>query len=201
MASEDRTEESVSSDGGEERKPSEVQLLVDLVSRQMEASRQREDRVIQRLERIDLPSVQRSATRDAGKGGPGPVLGAPLPPAQGREPPAAAGHPSVHSESIAPGQVRVSERDSADPASELRAAQHGYRAQRCSLPDRTERCSRPESGATCAAIRPGARSVPAGGDPGDLDRDSDRARPRSRLPASHSGQEAFKRDTKRKVYF
>ena len=84
MASEDRTEESVSSDGGEERKPSEVQLLVDLVSRQMEASRQREDRVIQRLERIDLPSVQRSAARDAGEGGmasPGPALGAPLLPA------------------------------------------------------------------------------------------------------------------------
>ena len=111
MASTDRAG-SVSSDGGEERKPSEVQLLVDLVSRQMEASRQREDRLIQLLERIDLPSVQRSATRDAGEGGvagPGPALGAPLPPAQGQGPPGTAVHPSAHGESIAPGQIPVSE--------------------------------------------------------------------------------------------
>ena len=98
---------SVSSDGGEERKPSEVQLLVDLVSRQMEASRQREDRLIQLLERIDLPSVQRSATHDAGEGGvagPGPALDAPLPPAQGQEPPGAEGHLSVHRPGAGPGQ-------------------------------------------------------------------------------------------------
>ena len=65
-ASKDRAE-SVSSDRGEEQRPPKVQLLVDLVIRQMEASRQRDDRLIQLLERIDLPSVQRSVARDAGE--------------------------------------------------------------------------------------------------------------------------------------
>ena len=42
--------ESASSDGEEERKPSEVRLLVNLVNQQMEVSQRREERVTQQIE-------------------------------------------------------------------------------------------------------------------------------------------------------
>ena len=77
----------VCSDGGKGRKSSEVKFLVDLLHRQMEASRQCQDCLIQLLERIGHSSVQLLAARAAGEGGvvdPGPALGAPLTPYQGR---------------------------------------------------------------------------------------------------------------------
>ena len=63
------------SDGSrEERKPSEMQVLLDLVCRQMEASQRREDRVIALLEQMSVgsqPPSHRSARRSRPRRGPG----------------------------------------------------------------------------------------------------------------------------------
>ena len=65
--------DSASTDGGDERKPSDVQLLVDLVSqqmeasqRQMEASQRREERFVALLEQMSATSKQLSSQTPAG---------------------------------------------------------------------------------------------------------------------------------------
>ena len=106
--------DSTPGDGGEEEeKPSDVQLLVDLVSRQMEAAQRREERFIVLMERLCPSSARDSANGAAGGNGgapdPGsdPALRTPAPTAPGHGPPDPAGRPGSDGGTADPG-LRVS---------------------------------------------------------------------------------------------